>query len=170
MSETIRTKLWHSCRRKYFPKYDFNVSDYRGSDEVDNVLSLMTGQRRSYFKARIDKNNPMTWSSALWVLGLKLIVCPTEFHKLKFYLDELLMHDDLFLICHYSKKLTDNPQLIFSDSQDDYIYKKFSTKILHRNRLIDVETGTIGLVTNKYPDCYIKWICRVVPFDYSELH
>ena len=54
------------------------------------------------FKKIINSQSPHTWSNALKPYGLQLAYCNHDLRRLSYSIDELIEHDDLFLLCFYS--------------------------------------------------------------------
>ena len=55
------------------------------------------------FMPLINSQSPHTWSKALAPYGMQLAYCNQDVRRLEYYLDELIEHDDLFLLCFYSQ-------------------------------------------------------------------
>tara|TARA_A200000159_G_scaffold148572_1_gene156415 strand:+ start:1341 stop:1886 length:546 start_codon:yes stop_codon:yes gene_type:complete len=113
------------------------------------------------FKPIINSQSPYSWSRALEPYGLQLAYCNQDLRRLVHYVDELVEHDDLFLVCFYS---TDPP------SDPDCNGKLCTAHIvtLHRDKIIDTaKKGALGVTrATEYPRLsrQTKRIFRVVPF------
>jgi hypothetical protein len=99
---------------------------------------MLTGTGPESFEGEINTQNPVTWSDALMPFGMKLAYCPSDIRKLKFYLNELVELDDLFLLCYY----TDHESLDFLDDPDQNGWIGHShVVILYQNLILDPQTG-----------------------------
>ena len=54
------------------------------------------------FMPIINSQSPHSWSKALAPYGMQLAYCNNDLRRLEYYIDELIEHDDLFLLCFYS--------------------------------------------------------------------
>lgn len=112
------------------------------------------------FMSIINSQSPHSWSKALEQYGMQLAYCNNDLRRLEYYIDELVQHDDLFLLCFYSQDPPFDPD----------INGKLCTAhivTLHKDVIIDTaKTGSQGkIVANYYPRLarQTKRIFRVVP-------
>lgn len=161
-----RLSLWPEADSKlrFFHRVDLykdlndGVKKYRGDDTAVYALSMMTCQKLEYFAKRIDEDNPLSWSYALGVFGKELVSCPIVSKPLEVYVDELLRLDDLFLIIHYPREVSDNPLSILLGD----VKWRHHVKILYRKNLFDTKYGDVRKLTD-FNEYFVKWIYRVMP-------
>ena len=112
------------------------------------------------FKRIINSQSPHTWSNALQPYGLQLAYCNHDLRRLSYIVDELVGHDDLFLLCFYS---VDPP----SDPDENGKLCTAHIVTLHRDKIIDTAKGVpYGVsLASQYPRLrrQSKRIFRVVP-------
>ena len=112
------------------------------------------------FMPLINSQSPHTWSKALAPYGMQLAYCNQDLRRLEYYLDELIEHDDLFLVCFYS---LDPP---YEPDEDGKLCSAHIVT-LHKDVLID--TAKLGrFAQGKARDYHrlarqTKRIFRVVP-------
>ncbi len=121
---------------------------------------MLTNQQPEYFYDKINTQDPISWSDALKEFGMKLAYCPFDVRKLKFYMEELIELDDLFLLCYYSP--TDSS--ILRDPDERGWICGSHVVILHRDKILDPATGTVT-PAHEHPcnDHHVKRLFRVVP-------
>ena len=113
----------------------------------------------------MDTQNPSTWSKVLQPHGMKLAYCPMDVRKLKFYMDELIAMDDLFTLSFYTPV---DPNDILHDPDSTGWITGSHILILHRDQILDPQTGTITSAREHYcNECHTKRIFRVVPCDHA---
>jgi|TARA_B100001559_G_C16482882_1_gene614630 hypothetical protein len=112
------------------------------------------------FKKIINSQSPHTWSNALQPYGLQLAYCNHDLRRLSYIVDELVEHDDLFLLCFYS---VDPP----SDPDENGKLCTAHIVTLHRDKIIDTaKVAPYGVsLASQYPRLrrQSKRIFRVVP-------
>ena len=115
------------------------------------------------FKEIINSQSPHTWSKALHPYGLQLAYCNHDLRRLRYIVDELVAHDDLFLLCFYS---VDPP----SDPDENGKLCTAHIVTLHRDKIIDTAKSHLCGVSlaSQYPrlERQTKRIFRVVPAGY----
>ena len=115
------------------------------------------------FKEIINSQSPHTWSKALQSYGLQLAYCNHDLRRLRYIVDELVAHDDLFLLCFYS---VDPP----SDPDENGKLCTAHIVTLHRDKIIDTAKSHLCGVSlaSQYPrlERQTKRIFRVVPAGY----
>ena len=63
------------------------------------------------FMPIINSQSPHSWSKALEQYGMQLAYCNNDLRRLEYYIDELVQHDDLFLLCFYSQDPPFDPDI-----------------------------------------------------------
>ena len=95
---------------------------------------------------------------------MKLAYCPTDVRKMKYYISELLLLDDLFTISYYSPS---NPEMIFKDPSGNGWICGSHIVVLHRDKIYDSATGLNTLAENHDSmNSYTKRIFRVIPLSH----
>ena len=61
------------------------------------------------FKQVTNSQSPHSWSNALKPYGMQLAYCNHDLRRIEHYIDELVEHDDLFLLCFYSVNPPSDP-------------------------------------------------------------
>ena len=106
------------------------------------LVNGLTGGKRTFddsqiieeIRLKVNTGAPRTWSEFLHLNtnGYRLAYCNTDHRKLKYYKDELLNEDDLFLISWYSKG--DQHRI---DTNDDGSIGGSHVVILWKDQIID---------------------------------
>jgi len=113
------------------------------------------------FKPIINSQSPHSWSKALEPYGMQLAYCNQDLRRVEYYVDELVEHDDLFLVCFYSSDPPSDP-----DCNGKLCTAHIVT--LHRDKIIDTaKISPSGVsIAREYPRLsrQTKRIFRVVPF------
>lgn len=73
-----------------------------GESCVSTGLSAITGDSPEFIRDIINTQSPASWSDYLRPFGWQLAYCNTDLRRLDYYIDELVLLDDLFVICTYS--------------------------------------------------------------------
>ena len=112
------------------------------------------------FMPNINSQSPHSWSKALAPYGMQLAYCNNDLRRLEYYIDELIEHDDLFLLCFYSHDPPYEP-----DESGKLCTAHIVT--LHKDILIDTAKGD-RFAQGKASDYHrlarqTKRIFRVVP-------
>lgn len=79
-----------------------NPLKQKGPHCVATSLAIITGETPEYFQKYINTQDPISWSNALHKFNMKLAYYPVDIRKIRFYIDELIAYDDLFLLSYYS--------------------------------------------------------------------
>lgn len=111
-----------------------------------------------------NSQSPHTWSNALKPYGMQLAYCNTDLRRIKHYIDELVEHDDLFLLSFYSI----NPP---SDPDENGKLCTAHIVTLHKDTIYDTakNSGSEGIIAAQdYArlERQTKRIFRVVPLGY----
>jgi hypothetical protein len=111
-----------------------------------------------------NSQSPHTWSNALKPYGMQLAYCNTDLRRIKHYIDELVEHDDLFLLSFYSIDPPSDP-----DENGNLCTSHIVT--LHKDTIYDTakNSGSGGIIAAQdYArlERQTKRIFRVVPFGY----
>lgn len=125
---------------------------------------MLTGQTPESFQNKINTQDPISWSDSLKPYGLKLAYCPTDVRKLKYYIDELIKLNDIFLLCYYCA----DEYTIMSDPRPDGWLCSSHVVILLRDQIMDPKIGASKLAKNhNCLEYHTKRIFRVVPANYE---
>ena len=97
------------------------------------------------FKEIINSQSPHTWSNVLQPYGFQLAYCNHDLRRLSYSIDELIEHDDLFLLCFYSVDPPSDP-----DANGKLCTAHIVT--LHRDKIIDTaKSAPLGVsLANQY--------------------
>ena len=111
-----------------------------------------------------NSQSPHTWSNALKPYGMQLAYCNTDLRRIKHYIDELVEHDDLFLLSFYSI----NPP---SDPDENGKLCTAHIVTLHKDTIYDTAKnsdsgGIIAAQDYARLERQTKRIFRVVPLGY----
>jgi hypothetical protein len=157
-------KLWPSDQEHYFADRVFRPLRQSGPHCVSTALAVLTGATPESFQGVINTQDPVSWSDALRPYGLKLAYCPFDVRKLRFYLDELIKLDDLFLLSYYSCP----GRQMLADPDDQGWVCSSHVVILHRDQIIDTALGAMVAATDHCcGDYHTKRILRVLPADHA---
>ena len=100
--------IWHSeTKSKFFQDLVIKHTKQIGPSCVATTLSMLVNSMGyeatvEDFKAITNSQSPHTWCDALKNFGLQLAYCNVDLRRLDYYIDELISHDDLFLLSFYS--------------------------------------------------------------------
>ena len=111
-----------------------------------------------------NSQSPHTWSNALKPYGMQLAYCNNDLRRIENYIDELVEHDDLFLLSFYS---IDPP----SDPDENGKLCTAHIVTLHKDTIYDTakDSGSGGIIAAQdYARLkrQTKRIFRVVPLGY----
>lgn len=111
-----------------------------------------------------NSQSPHTWSNALKPYGMQLAYCNNDLRRIENYIDELVVHDDLFLLSFYS---VDPP----SDPDENGKLCTAHIVTLHKDTIYDTakNSGSGGIIAAQdYTrlERQTKRIFRVVPLGY----
>ena len=158
-----KSKIWPNMTEHFFRDQEIRPVKQEGSQCVAASLSVITGESLRYFQEKINTQDPISWSDTLHLWKMKLAYCPVDIRKLRFYMDELVALDDLFLLSYY------NPigvEILRDPNEKGWICGSHIV-VLHRDKIIDSRKGDIKLANqHKCNNHYTKRIFRVVPNDY----
>lgn len=129
------TPVWPADDKKYYFRHlALEPLCQMGPTCVSNCLATITGNRPEDFQGNINTQDPVSWSAALQPYGMKLAYCPHDMRKLKFYIEELIALDDLFLLSFYSAR---NPKEILADADSTGYVTQSHLIVLHRDKIYD---------------------------------
>ena len=152
--------LWNADE-DFFSSKEIKPIKQAGPHCVSTVLSMLTNQKPEYFQSSINTQDPVSWSIALNPFGIKLAYCPSDCRKIKFYADELVKINDLFLLSYYTSK---NNNEILADPNDQGWVCPSHIVILHKSKIIDPAQGNeTNIYEHKSLEKHAKRIFRVVP-------
>ena len=112
-----KAPIWDECKgdEEIFFK-DINLEHIKqvGPSCVATTLTMIarsTGAKVSVddFKKITNSQSPHTWSNALKPFGMQLAYCNVDLRRIGYYIDELISHDDLFLLSFYSSNPPSDP-------------------------------------------------------------
>lgn len=154
------SSLW-PVKEHFFRDFEFHWDHIDSGNCVVQVLSLLTGDKMMDLADRINTQDPHSWSESLKPHGLKLAYCPTDVRKLSFYMEELINHDDLFLLCYYTVRASVD---ILSDPDEKGWICGSHIVVLHRSRILS-PTLKMSRDARNHPcnGMHTKRIFRVVP-------
>jgi len=110
---------------------------------------------------RIVPSNPRTWLLALQDFGLNLEYWTTWLCEMRWFMSDLLMVDDLFLLCYYT---TVSPDEVMAFESQGMTTECFHIVILHRCAIIDPVLGECeSAFLHPCNGMLARWIFRVVP-------
>jgi hypothetical protein len=157
----IVTRLWPDTSEYFFRDRSFLPREQCGLTCVATCLAILSGANPSDFDGKINTQDPVSWSDALLPFGMKLAYVPTDVRKLRFYIEELVRYDDLFLLGFY---LPREPAALLRDPQEDGWLCGSHLVVLHRDRIVDPMEGTsVGAVGYCGLEYHTKRVFRVVP-------
>ena len=150
----------------FFDNLNLNHIKQVGPSCVATTLTMIarsTGANVSvdYFKRITNSQSPYSWSEALKPFGMQLAYCNVDLRRIGYYIDELISHDDLFLLSFYSL----NPP---SDPDENGKLCTAHIVTMHKDQIYDTAKSQYfgGLVSaENYPrlERQTKRIFRVVP-------
>lgn len=156
----LNTRLWPNNSDHFFRGQKYVIGKHKNLNCVVVVLATLTGASPNQFKGIINTQDPVSWSEALKSWGMKLAYCPCDIRKLRYYMEELIKLDDLFLLSYY----TPVSKRILKDPDENGWISHSHIVILHRNNIYDSKLDQAvpakEHICNKY---YTKRIFRVIP-------
>jgi hypothetical protein len=168
MSFDLSARLWSNRKEHFFRERYFKPVKQAGPHCVSTVLAILTGKRSSYFlrlqsNGELNTQDPFSWSVFLRPFGMKLAYTPFDVRKLRFYMDELVSMDDLFLLCYYTGRRTD---MLRSPDEKGWICGSHVV-VLHRDQIIDPFGGEVVHAFDHHcNERHTKRIFRIVPADH----
>lgn len=166
-----RSSLWRDRSGPFFRDIILKHRRQKGPTCVSTCLSILTGLKPEEFqrpKNDVNTDCPVSWSDALQPYGMKLAFCPIDCRRLKYYLPELIEHDDLFALCFYC---SDGPDILQEPDEDGRIVGSHII-LLHRSLIYDsCKSAPLPLDDFTYGgvplgELYTKRIFRIVSADY----
>lgn len=156
------TPVWPANDKEhYFRDIAIESLVQRGPTCVSNCLAMITGKRPEDFQGNINTQDPVSWSAALQTHGKKLAYCPHDVRKLKFYIDELIALDDLFVLSFYTT--LDSDELLGDADRTGYVTQSHLI-VLHRDKIYDsTQFGWEAARNHHCVDYHTKRIFRVLP-------
>lgn len=161
------SNLWSNKEKHFFREKVIHPICQSGPHCVTTSLAMLTGKDPTYFQVGdiwVNTQDPVSWSNALKPHGMKLAYCPCDVRKIKYYMDELLEINDLFLLCYY----TGYDEDILRDPDDDGWVCGSHVVILHKDKIFDPMCGRVFPAKDHMcTECHTKRIFRVVPNDHE---
>ena len=160
----VATALWPNETDAFFRGRGLHSRVQEGATCVATSLAIVSGCEPAEFRD-VNTQNPVEWSDALRRFGMKLAYLPTDIRPVKFYIDELLRYDDLFVIGFYSNR--DGREAILRTLDENGWLCASHMVVLHRDQIYDPARGT-NVEARLYDrlDSHTKRIFRVVPADH----
>ena len=156
------TPVWAAKEEEhYFRDLVIEPLDQRGPTCVSTCLAMLTGRRPEDFQGNINTQDPVSWSAALQPYGMKLAYFPHDARKFKFYIEELIALDDLFVLSFYT---TRNPNQILADPDSTGFVTQSHFILLHRDKIFDsAGYGCTPACEHRCLEHHTKRIFRVLP-------
>ncbi|GBC94983.1 hypothetical protein HRbin16_00769 [bacterium HR16] len=154
-------RLWMNSEERFYSDKEIRPIRQQGPRCVATTLAMLTGEEpERFYPPVVNTQDPVSWSEALRPFGMKLGYCPTDVRKLRFYMEELVGYDDLFLLCYY----TSSGEEILSDPDETGWVCGSHVVILHRDKIIDPASGKV-FPAYEHPcnDSHTKRVFRVIP-------
>jgi len=161
-------RLWHNREEHFYRSRVIEPYMQAGLTCVSTALGSLSGMGPEHFlrlqkRRKLDTNDPVSWSEALKPFGMKLAYLPFDARKLRFYMDELMQLNDLFLLSYYSGISLE----ILRDPDNNGFVCESHVVILHRDRIIDPALGESRPAFEHWCNgCHTKRLFRVVPLNY----
>ena len=132
---------------------------------ITGLLAILTGSTPEDFQGIVNTQDPISWSDKIQEWNMQFAYCPTDTRKLKYYIDELIMLDDLFTLSYYT---TTDKNKILSDPNSNGWITGSHIVVLHRDMIFDPAQGNkIKALEHKSNNFHVKRIFRVVPAGYK---
>jgi len=98
----------------FFSDLEFEHDKQIGPSCVATTLAMIARSTGAVvtvddFKKVTNSQSPHSWSNALKPYGLQLAYCNNDVRRIEYYIEELVEHNDLFLLCFYSIDPPSNP-------------------------------------------------------------
>ncbi|MBM4329335.1 MAG: hypothetical protein FJ118_19495 [Deltaproteobacteria bacterium] len=159
----VKCKLWPNGKECFFAHKTLQPMKQAGPRCVVTALAILTDSTPEIFEGHVNTQDPISWSEALKPFGMKLAYCPSDIRKLRFYVEELIGLDDLFLLCYYSP--TDAKML--GDPDERGWICGSHVVILHRDHIIDPRRGdAIHALDHDCLNHHTKRLFRVLPVNH----
>jgi len=112
-----KAPIWdtqNGVENKFFKNLNLKHIQQIGPSCVATTLTMIARSTGAdvtvdYFKKRTNSQSPQTWSDALKPFGMQLAYCNVDLRRIGYYIDELISHDDLFLLSFYSTNPPSDP-------------------------------------------------------------
>ncbi len=158
-----KSNLWPNMTEHFFKDQEFRPVRQKGPHCVAAALSIITREAPRYFQERINTQDPISWSDALHPWRMKLAYCTFDIRKLRFYMDELVALDDLFILSYYCPI---GAEILKDPNGRGWICGSHIV-VLHRDKIFDSRKGDVAPAhQHECNNHYTKRIFRVVPNDY----
>jgi hypothetical protein len=156
--------LWNDTEEIKLILPELSLFKQKSKSCVPTCLAAITSISPEKFY-HINSQDPKSWSLALKEYKLKLAYCCYDFRKLKFYQEELLNYDGIFIIGLYTRHIG-----IISKDYDPTTICPSHCLVLFKNKIYDPQEGNLLSFDekSKWNEMYVKRIFRVVPIDYSK--
>lgn len=165
MSYDLKTELWPSIDDHFFNRRPIAPVKQVGPHCVATALAIASNATPSIFIGAINTQDPVSWSESLRPFGMRLAYCPTDLRKLKFYIPELIIYDDLFALSYYT---SNDPAVLLADPDHRGWVVGSHIVLLYRNRIIDPAKGmSTDAREHKCNNFHTKRIFRFVPSDHE---
>lgn len=165
MPYNTQTSLWPNTSDHFFKDVIINPIHQDGPHCVSTSLAMLTGQAPEFFHGGINTQDPISWSEELKPFGMQLAYCPADIRRVGFYLDELLMHDDLFAICYYTVA---DPDILLGDPDASGWICGSHIVLMHKDHIFDPAQGRkISAWEHRCRLFHTKRIFRVVPANHE---
>ena len=159
----------NEAQDQFFADINLNHDRQIGPSCVATTLAMIvrtTGVEVTVeeIKEVTNSQSPHTWSNALKPYGMQLAYCNNDLRRIEHYIDELVEHDDLFLLSFYS---IDPP----SDPDENGKLCTAHIVTLHKDTIYDTAKdsdsgGIIAAQDYARLERQTKRIFRVVPLGY----
>ncbi len=159
----------NEAQDQFFADINLNHDRQIGPSCVATTLAMIvrtTGAEVTVeeIKEVTNSQSPHTWSNALKPYGMQLAYCNNDLRRIEHYIDELVEHDDLFLLSFYS---IDPP----SDPDENGKLCTAHIVTLHKDTIYDTAKnsssgGIIAAQDYARLERQTKRIFRVVPLGY----
>ena len=158
------SNIWPNNTDYFFRDYKLNPLKQKRRTCVSTSLAIITGETPEYFQKLINTQDPISWSEALHKFNMKLAYCPFDIRKIKFYINELIALNDLFLLSYYSPI----GEEILKDPDHNGWSVSSHIVVLHKNIILDSKSGNIShALKHECNSHHTKRIFRVIPLNHS---
>ena len=159
----LNSNLWPDKSQKFFEDLKLKPIKQISGKCVSTSLAIISGVDPDYFYDKINTQDPISWSDSLHQFNMKLAYCPTDIRKLKFYMNELIEFDDLFLLSYY---IPFGPKILKDPDENGWICSSHIV-VLYKDKIYEPKDGKI-YDANKHSsnNHHTKRIFRVVKKDF----
>ena len=168
-----KAPIWdtqNGVENKFFKNLNLKHIQQIGPSCVATTLTMIARSTGAdvtvdYFKKITNSQSPQTWSDALKPFGMQLAYCNVDLRRIGYYIDELISHDDLFLLSFYST----NPP---SDPDENGKLCTAHIVTMYRDQIYDTAKsknfgGLVKAQNYSRLERQTKRIFRVVPLGYQ---